>query len=175
MVNVVQRATPLQLLSLVAILSYGVTALPYGCEGTIEVLDVPSFGRYWACAGVEFYQGFNSRYLQGTSTQKNATNCANYCLEGWGPIGLQAGTWLPGDGTCECWSQSIPDNQPAASPGVTYMDFLAAWDGQHPPAAQNWGLFTCPEGAASGGFGGVAQWCGPLNIEPAQPPLGQYE
>ncbi|KAH6695945.1 hypothetical protein BKA61DRAFT_583987 [Leptodontidium sp. MPI-SDFR-AT-0119] len=173
MASGIQRAIPLQLLSLIAILCYGVIALPYGCQGTIEVLDVPSFGRYWACAGVELFQGFNADSFLAASTQQDAKTCANYCLETSGPDGLRTGTWNSQDNTCDCWAANYPD-QPAATPGVTFIDFFAAWDGQHPPAEQNWGVFTCPEGAASGPFGSVGNWCGPLTIEPAQPALAQY-
>ncbi|KUJ13061.1 uncharacterized protein LY89DRAFT_200309 [Mollisia scopiformis] len=176
-----QRTTFHQLLALISVLFQCVLCLPGGCGGTLEILDIssPTYNdTVWACAGIERSSIFGGdALLLAASNQDNVTNCADYCATTSFPDGLMAGIWDSDNSTCECWY--IGDlnyyDLPAASPGVTFIDFFEAWNpGGRPSKAQNWGVFTCPAGAESGwADAGNAAYCGPLTLEPAQPALAE--
>ncbi|KAI0472241.1 hypothetical protein F4859DRAFT_515089 [Xylaria cf. heliscus] len=166
-----------------SVLSNRVFALPYGCGGTLGVVNVTKGGfdgLIWTCSGID--PGYRSLYasgqntLWGTTEQTNATNCANYC-SGWYRNGLNAGVYYP-NSTCQCWTYGDINTGPSAatatSQNATFLDFYETGNTYGPPAAVDWGVFTCPAGAyrtyvgERGGFYGA---CYPLTIEPGQKAL----
>jgi hypothetical protein len=58
-----------------------------------------------------------------------------------------------------------------ASHGATFIDFFDGFG--VPTQAQDWGIFTCPEGASSLIFAGPPGWgeCSSLSATPAGPPI----
>ncbi|KAI1152426.1 hypothetical protein F4825DRAFT_475977 [Nemania diffusa] len=167
----------------ISLLPNCVFALPYGCGGTLGVVNVTKGafdGLIWTCSGID--TGYRSLYASGQNTlwsttkQTNATNCANYC-SGWYTNGLNAGVYYP-NSTCQCWTygdiNTSPSAATAASENATFLDFYETGNTYGPPAAVDWGVFTCPAGAyrnyvgQRGSFYGA---CYPLTIDPGQKAL----
>ncbi|KAI0435817.1 hypothetical protein F4803DRAFT_573637 [Xylaria telfairii] len=160
-----------------------VLALPYGCGGALSVVNVTKGGfdgLIWTCSGID--PGYRSLYESGQNTlwstteQTSATNCANYC-SGWYKNGLNAGVYYP-NSTCQCWTYGDINTSPSAatatSGNATFLDFYETGNLYGPPAAVDWGVFTCPAGAyrnfvgERGSFYGA---CYPLTIDPGQKAL----
>ncbi|KAI1423217.1 hypothetical protein F5Y12DRAFT_716580 [Xylaria sp. FL1777] len=166
-----------------SILYNRISALPYGCGGALGVVNVTKGGfdgLIWTCSGIN--PGYRSLYASGQNTlwstteQINATNCANHC-SGWYKNGLNAGVYYP-NSTCQCWTYGDINTSPpaatATSGNATFLDFYETGNTYGPPAAVDWGIFTCPAGAyrnyvgQQGGFYGA---CYPLAIDPGQKAL----
>jgi hypothetical protein len=155
-----QRTIFHQLLALITILFQIVSGLPGGCGGDLEIIDIesPTYNdTIWACGGIERSSLFwGDTLLLAASNKDSVTDCADYCAATSFPHGLMAGIWDPQNvvSNWECWyiGDLNYDDLPAAKPGVTFLDFFEAWNpGGRPSKAQDWGVFTCPAGAASGG------------------------
>lgn len=156
-----RRTTFHQLIALIAVLFQIVVGLPGGCGGHLDLIDVVSTNyndTLWACSGIDRSSLFGgTKVLLAASNRDNVTDCADYCATTSYPDGLMAGIWDPhnDNSTCECLY--IGDlnyyNLPAANPGVTFLDFFETWNPSgRPSKAQDWGVFTCPAGAESGGY-----------------------
>lgn len=121
-----------QLLALITILFQIVTGLPGGCGGDLEIMDIvsPAYNNtLWACGGIERSSLFGgTALLLAASNQDNVVDCANYCATTSYPDGLMAGIWdtQNGNSNCECWYLGDLNyySLPAATPGVTFLDFF---------------------------------------------------
>ncbi|KAF4629624.1 hypothetical protein G7Y89_g8522 [Cudoniella acicularis] len=172
-------------LSLSHPLSGAVAQLPQGCGGTLGFLDITSSNFYspvYTCSGViprSGFQGYTG--LVSSIITANEAACGDQCGSEWylhwsNPEGLGAtgALWFSSNQTCQCWyiGGATGDliEATGSSESATYIDYFNAFG--PPPAAENWGAFTCPEGSPSINWGTYGL-CYDLTVIPAGPPLAQ--
>lgn len=157
--------------------------LPYNCGDRLRILSITVPGvdpRVWYCSGIVLVVGFDSAInLTSTWQESSLSDYGNRCANYYYQL-LNVPYWLADtsalyfpNSTCQCqWLGDDIGNLVAstdASHSATFIDFFDGF--RVPIQAQDWGVFTCPEGASNLTFAGPPGQgeCSSLSITLAGP------